>query len=103
MSRNELFDRIATLIAAVAAGGLVACGGDSHGSPPDGPLGGDLTAAQVRDFIGTQIPGGIDKLKVPATDSAIPVPGAPQGFPGRFDTTEAKRYLGKQLFHDPNR
>jgi len=90
------------LVAALASGGLVACG-DGHGSPPDGAGGGELTAAQVRELINAQIPGGIDKLKVPATDNAIPVPGAPQGFPGRFDTTDAKRYLGKQLFHDPNR
>src|SRR3974390_1892678 len=52
---------------------------------------------QLRQFIGQQV-GGIDKLKVPATDADIPVP------PGyRFQTTEAKRYLGKLLFHDPVR
>ena len=33
----------------------------------------------------------------------IPVPDAPAGYPGRFDITEAKRYLGKLLFHDPVR
>ena len=48
---------------------------------------------QLRQFIGQQV-GGIDKLKVPATDAGIPVP------PGyRYETTEAKRYLGKLLFH----
>src|SRR6516225_5976654 len=53
--------------------------------------------AQLRQFIGQQV-GGINKLKVPATDADIPVP------PGyRFQTTEAKRYLGKLLFHDPVR
>jgi cytochrome c peroxidase len=52
---------------------------------------------QLRRFIDQQV-GGIDKLKVPATDAGIPVP------PGqRFETTEAKRYLGKLLFHDPVR
>jgi cytochrome c peroxidase len=52
---------------------------------------------QLRRFIDQQV-GGIDKLKVPATDAGIPVP------PGlRFQTTEAKRYLGKLLFHDPVR
>jgi cytochrome c peroxidase len=51
----------------------------------------------LRQFIGEQV-GGIDKLKVPATDAGIPVP------PGyRYQTTEAKRYLGKLLFHDPVR
>jgi cytochrome c peroxidase len=57
----------------------------------------DNGATQLRQFIGQQV-GGIDKLKVPATDADIPVP------PGlRFQTTEAKRYLGKLLFHDPVR
>ena len=47
-------------------------------------------AAAVRAYVNSQIPGGIDKLKVPATDSAIPVPPAPQAYAGRFDTTEAE-------------
>src|SRR5215813_11386038 len=52
---------------------------------------------QLRRFIDQQV-GGIDKLKVPATNADIPVP------PGqRFQTAEAKRYLGKLLFHDPVR
>src|SRR5215467_13628761 len=52
---------------------------------------------QLREFIAEQV-GGLNKLKVPATDADIPVP------PGsRFQTTEAKRYLGKLLFHDPVR
>src|SRR5215471_9985347 len=52
---------------------------------------------QLRRFIDQQV-GGIDKLKVPATDAGVPVP------PGyRYQTTEAKRYLGKLLFHDPVR
>jgi hypothetical protein len=45
--------------------GLVAA--DSEDSP-----------AQLRRFIGQQV-GGIDKLKVPATDAAIPVPRQPDG------------------------
>src|SRR6516225_10156397 len=53
--------------------------------------------SQLRRFIDQQV-GGIDKLKVPATNAEIPVP------PGyRYQTTEAKRYLGKLLFHDPVR
>jgi cytochrome c peroxidase len=52
---------------------------------------------QLRRFIDQQV-GGIDKLKVPATNAGIPVPAGQ-----RFETTEAKRYLGKLLFHDPVR
>jgi len=47
---------------------------------------------------------GIDKLKVPAKDADIPVPRLPDGTVAyRYQTTEAKRYLGKLLFHDPVR
>src|ERR1700722_8193940 len=58
---------------------------------------------QLRQFIGQQV-GGIDKLQVPATNAAIPVPSPPAGnVASRYVTTEAKRYLGKLLFHDPIR
>ena len=58
---------------------------------------------KLRQFIDQQV-GGIDKLKVPATDAAIPVPKQPDGTVNyRYQTTEAKRYLGKLLFHDPVR
>lgn len=58
---------------------------------------------QLREFIGQQV-GGIDKLMVPATNAGIPVPRLPDGtVPYRYQTTEAKRYLGKLLFHDPIR
>ena len=57
---------------------------------------------QLRRFIDRQV-GGIDKLKVPATNAEIPVPPAKPGEPDRFQTTEAKRFLGKMLFHDPVR
>ena len=58
---------------------------------------------KLRQFIDQQV-GGIDKLKVPATDAAIPVPKQPDGTVNyRYQTTEAKRYLGKLLFHDPIR
>ena len=60
----------------------------------------------LRSFIGQQV-GGIKKLQVPATDASIPVPPPPppgSGLtPDRFVTTEAKRFLGKLLFHDPVR
>jgi hypothetical protein len=61
---------------------------------------------QLRQLIDTQV-GGIDKLQVPATNAAIPVPppnpGLPANTPSRYETSEAKRYLGKLLFHDPIR
>jgi hypothetical protein len=65
--------------------------------------------SRLRSFIGQQV-GGIEKLKVPATNDALPVPPPPPALPGypanstdRYKTTEAKRYLGKLLFHDPVR
>ena len=61
------------------------------------------TARQLRQFIDQQV-GGIDKLKVPATDADIPLPRQADGTVNyRYQTTEAKRYLGKLLFHDPVR
>ena len=58
---------------------------------------------QLRRFIDQQV-GGIEKMRVPADDSALPQPRLADGSPDpRFRTTEAKRYLGKQLFHDPIR
>jgi cytochrome c peroxidase len=58
---------------------------------------------QLRQLINQQV-GGIDKLKVPATNAELPVPRQPDGTVNyRYETTEAKRYLGKLLFHDPVR
>ena len=58
---------------------------------------------QLRQFIDQQV-GGIQKLMVPAHDSDLPQPRLADGSPDpQFKTTEAKRYLGKQLFHDPIR
>jgi hypothetical protein len=66
----------------------------------------DPNANNLRRFIGQQV-GGIDKLTVPATNADIPVaaprPGTPPEYIDRYKTTEAKRYLGKLLFHDPVR
>ena len=58
--------------------------------------------AQLRDFIARQV-GGLDKLQVPSDDASIPLPPEDPSRPGRYETTEAKRYLGKMLFHDPIR
>src|SRR6266545_6690876 len=64
-----------------------------HGSSP----------IQLRRFIDAQV-GGIEKLMVPANDADLPQPRLADGSPDPFfQTTEAKRYLGKQLFHDPIR
>jgi cytochrome c peroxidase len=60
---------------------------------------------EVRKYISAQV-GGINNLTVPPTDATIPVPAPVAGSgntPYRYETTEAKRYLGKQLFHDPVR
>jgi type II secretory pathway pseudopilin PulG len=60
-------------------------------------------ASVVLQLIDQQV-GGVEKLKVPATNAAIPVPTQSDGtVPYRYETTEAKRYLGKLLFHDPVR
>ena len=70
-----------------------------------GPIHAQNSPDAVRRYIAASV-GGIDKLTVPATDADIPVPapGAGSGnTPYRYETTEAKRYLGKQLFHDPVR
>lgn len=63
----------------------------------------DASASQVRRVIAQQV-GGIEKLKVPAADADLPLPRQADGTVSpRFQTTEAKRYLGKLLFHDPIR
>ena len=58
---------------------------------------------QLRRFVDEQV-GGIGQLMVPSRDADIPQPRLANGAPDpQFETTEAKRYLGKQLFHDPIR
>ena len=80
---------LALLIALASAGGV--------GLADEGQNG-----TWLRNFIDQQV-GGIDKLKVPATNAGIPVPPPKPGEPDRYLTTEAKRFLGKMLFHDPVR
>src|SRR5688572_11578004 len=46
---------------------------------------------RLREFIAGQV-GGLDKLQVPSDDASIPLPPADPSRPGRYDTTEAKRY-----------
>jgi hypothetical protein len=62
------------------------------------------TAAELREYIGQQV-GGLQKLMVP-DDAPLPPPRLPEGTITNnpaFQTTEAKRYLGKLLFFDPVR
>lgn len=48
--------------------------------------------------------GSLDKLRVPARNEDLPQPTLPDGsIDPRFAITEAKRYLGKQLYFDPVR
>ncbi len=59
---------------------------------------------ELRRFIGQQV-GGLDKLIVP-DDAHLPPARLPDGTitnDPRFQTTEAKRYLGKLLFFEPTR
>lgn len=65
-------------------------------------LGASIAAAPLRQLIAARV-GGLDKLRVPRSDEAIPLPPEDPSRPGRYATTEAKRYLGKLLFHDPVR
>jgi len=61
-----------------------------------------IGSTQLRELISRQV-GGLDKLKVPRDDASIPLPPEDPARPGRYKTTEAKRFLGKMLFHDPVR
>lgn len=80
---------------------LFGCGSDSQ-IPPEPTIADEAT--ELRIFIDAQVLGGIDNLMVPEENSDIPQPMLDDGSPDPiFQTTEAKRYLGKQLFHDPVR
>ncbi|MEW6683354.1 MAG: cytochrome c peroxidase [Nitrospirota bacterium] len=83
----------AALAVGVLSGGVAAA---EENSPTHSPT-------QLRQFIDQQV-GGIEKLMVPANDSDLPQPRLSDGSPDPvFQTTEAKRYLGKLLFHEPAR
>ena len=63
----------------------------------------DDGGAGLRAYIAAQV-GGLQKLRVPARNEDLPVPRQPDGsMIYRYETTEAKRFLGKLLFHDPVR
>jgi len=84
---------------AVAMALALLCGAASAADQAGSP-------SRLRTLI-DQAVGGIQKLFVPADNASIPVPPPPppgSGLePDRYMTTEAKRYLGKMLFHDPVR
>jgi hypothetical protein len=62
-----------------------------------------FTAIALFSMLGG-VAGGIGKLMVPSHDADLPQPRLANGAPDpQFESTEAKRYLGKQLFHDPIR
>ncbi len=98
---DRLAQRLPRVRAVVAASIVLFCGAVSA-QADDRDRDHGMRPAQLRDFIDRQV-GGIDKLKVPATNAEIPVPPGKPAEPDRFKTTEAKRYLGKLLFHDPVR
>ncbi len=95
-----------TAACSVAALTLAACQGELP-TNEDGALGSagetlSIAPAQLRELISRRV-GGLEKLKVPRDDAAIPLPPGDPARPGRYATTEAKRFLGKMLFHDPVR
>jgi cytochrome c peroxidase len=93
LERKHFLTRPAHGAVAVAAALLCAAVTADEGAGP----------VQLRRFVDQQV-GGIDKLKVPANDADLPQPRLADGSPDPFfQNTEAKRYLGKSLFHDPAR
>lgn len=79
------------LLAFALAGATCAAAAHEGASPP-----------QLREYIARQV-GGLQALQVPA-EADLPQPRLPDGRPDPyFQTTEAKRYLGKLMFHDPVR
>ncbi len=96
--------RGASILAASIWGGiLVGCLGEPAGDLTSDTTDELVTDEGLRNFIDDQV-GGIAKLMVPATDAELPRPQLPDGRPDlSFESTEAGRYLGKQLFFDPVR
>jgi cytochrome c peroxidase len=89
----------------MAAGLLLLSIGGARAQGVASELSRDDGDSELRELIDHQV-GGIAKLQVPSNNASIPVPPprAGSGFtPDRYVTTEAKRFLGKMLFHDPVR
>lgn len=77
---------------------LVVCGATTAQDNEDASA-----AASLRQHISEQV-GGLHNLQVPARNEDIPLPRQADGTVNpRYATTEAKRFLGKMLFHDPVR
>jgi Di-haem cytochrome c peroxidase len=100
--RSRSPGRTWVLHAAIASTALVLGGVVVAGSDEDDRNDARANHSRLRNFIGQQV-GGIEKLMVPARNADIPVPPGPAAEPYRYETTEAKRFLGKMLFHDPVR
>ena len=96
------FTNIATCWLALSLAGGCVSDVDEEESVGSTPEALHQRPAQLRAFIAKQV-GGLDKLRVPADDFSIPLPPEDPSRPGRYATTEAKRFLGKMLFHDPVR
>lgn len=102
-ARHPRSSRYKSYRPALAVGLVILLGGAATADDDRGRHDGGIGAPQLRQFIDTQI-GGIQKLQVPAKDEDLPQPLLANGSPDPFfQITEAKRYLGKQLFHDPAR
>ncbi len=104
-ARSVIRGACASLFAlGLSAGALPGFASDGDNADGGGDArGGNISAAQLRLLIDREV-GGIDKLKVPLRDADIPLPRRADGsVDPQFMTTEAKRYLGKMLFHDPVR
>jgi hypothetical protein len=90
VGQRAFLERLAGLLTvSLLCGGVAAAQGNSP--------------TQLRQFIDQQV-GGIQKMMVPAHNNELPQPRLANGSPDpQFQTTEAKRYLGKLLFHEPAR
>src|SRR5260370_1565787 len=96
VNSNRFLKRVIGALASCALWGGVAQAQDQD---KDG-----RSPIELRRFIGQQV-GGLDKLIVP-DDAHLPPARLPDGTitnDPRFQTTEAKRYLGKLLFFEPTR
>jgi cytochrome c peroxidase len=103
---------LTALLGVIGSTGFAACSSEGGSAATDSELAQGvseeradahaLSAGELRRFIARQV-GGLDKLEVPNDDASIPLPPEDPKRPGRYKTTEAKRYLGKLLFHDPVR
>ena len=95
--RRFLKHMTGALAISLLCGGVASAQGNSRDDNGSRPI-------QLRQFIGEQV-GGIQKLMVPDNEH-LPQARLPNGTltsDPAFQTTEAKRYLGKLLFFDPVR